>query len=146
MTVRRMKQLKLQNSLAISMNKVHDLFIANAKSSLSALLKSRQEYEASNEADEEHESSKKMYEAQKMIFNSIIKYSWADLTVGINQFGSEVMRLKNCLDDQQSKVLNDKIKTYEEMYHSDQLKLIMGVAQIEVEDTYFEFQKEVFTL
>ena len=145
---KRMKQLKLRNSLASSMDKVHDLFITNAKSSLNALERSRKEYETnpSYEAEKEHQSSKNMYEAQKIIFNSIIKYSWADLTIGINKFGSEAMRLKNCLDDEQSKALGDKLKTYEEMYHSDQLKLVMGVAQIEVENTHFEFQKGVFTL
>lgn len=145
---KRTEQLKLRNSLASSMDKVHNIFITNAKSSLNALEQGRKEYEnnPSYEAEKEHESSKKMYEAQKIIFNSIIKYSWIDLVNGINNFGSQVMRLKDCLDDEQSKALCDKLKTYEEMYHSDQLKLVMGVAQIEVEGTYFEFQKGVFNI
>tara|TARA_R110000822_G_scaffold296154_1_gene418513 strand:- start:175 stop:684 length:510 start_codon:yes stop_codon:yes gene_type:complete len=144
----KMKQLKLEKSLRTSMNKVHDIFIANAKSSLSVLEKGREEYEnnPSYEAEKEHQSSKNMYEAQKIIFNSIIKYSFADLVIGINKFGAEAMRLKDCLDAEQGKILGDKLKTYEEMYHSDQLKLVMGVAQIEVDGSYFEFQKGVFSL
>ena len=137
---------KLEDSLSVSVNKVRDMVLEEAKSSLAILKKSRNEFEQSENynAETEDASSKEMYKQQLIVFISILAYDWDKLVLAMQTFLDIASKLMPNLPEGSANALKRTCHQYIEMHSSDQFKLVLGKGQIQVEDEFFGFVKGNF--
>lgn len=137
---------KLEDSLLVTMNKIRDMILEEAKSSLAILRKSRNDFEANENynADTEDKSSKEMYKQQLIVFISILAYDWEKVVLGMQTFLDIASKLIPNLPEASAENLKRTCQQYIQMHTSDQFKLVLGQAQIQVEDEFFCFVKGNF--
>ena len=139
-------QKKLADTLRDSMNKIRNQQTENAKSSLCILRKTRQDFENSENYNPMTESpeSKQMYNFQILIFESILIYDWNIFSSSSQSFLDLASKIMPSLDHNCQQKLERTAQQMISQHSSDQMKLVMGVAQIQIEDEYFHFKSGIF--
>jgi hypothetical protein len=137
---------KIEDSLRQTMDKLHMKITEEAKSSLVILRKTRNDFEVSENYNPETEdkSSIAMYKQQLIIFISILAYDWDKIVLAMQTFLDIASKLMPNLPEPAKQSLEITAQQYIKLHSSDQFKLVMGVAQIQVEDEFFCFKKGQF--